>query len=147
MRFKWISADDPEYEKERLLRWEVLAKPQGVPPGPENAADEMQCMHLIALEGKEIVGCICFHPESVHNGRIFEMAISEEYRGEGFGRKLLHALEEKLRERGIRNVYLYVKPESEDFYSLMGYRFEGETINQMGFEHKKMHKNLPTHES
>ena len=142
MKFKLISPDGPEYEAERLLRWEVLAKPHGMPPGAEIFPEEMQSLHLIALEGKRLVGCICFHPESVSNGRIFEMAVSEEYQGRGFGRKLLHALEQMLVQRGIKGVYLYVREEAEEFYSLMGYHPEGDFTVQMGLKQRMMKKNL-----
>ncbi|MBS0604260.1 MAG: GNAT family N-acetyltransferase [Verrucomicrobia bacterium] len=142
MKFKLITPDAPEYLAERLLRWEVLAKPHGMPPGSEAFPEEMQSLHLIALEGKRLVGCICFHPETISQGRIFEMAVSEEYQGRGFGRKLLHALEEMLVERGIQDVYLFARPENEEFYSLMGYRLEEEVISQMGLKQRKMKKNL-----
>lgn len=142
MKFKLINPEGPEYEAERLLRWEVLSKPHGMPPGSEIFPEELQSLHLIALEGKRLVGCICFHPESVSNGRIFEMAVSEEYQGPRFGRKLLHTLEQMLAKRGISDVYLYVRAESEEFYSLMGYRPEGESIVQMGVQLRKMQKNL-----
>lgn len=142
MKFKLINPDGPEYEAERLLRWEVLAKPHGMPPGSELLPEEMQSLHMIAMEGKRLVGCICFHPESVSNGRIFEMAVSEEYQGHGFGRKLLHALEQLLIQRGIHNVYLYVRPESEEFYSLMGYKPENEIVTQMGLSQRLMKKSL-----
>lgn len=142
MKFKLITPESPEYEAERLLRWEVLAKPHGLPPEYAMCSEEMQSLHLIAFEDKKLVGCICFHPESQNNGRIFEMAVSEEYQGHGFGRKLLHKLEQMLVERGICDVYLYARPESEEFYTLMGYRPEGEVTSQMGLNQRRMLKSL-----
>jgi ribosomal protein S18 acetylase RimI-like enzyme len=142
MKFKWITPDGPEYEAERLLRWEVLAKPHGIPPGAEVSPEEVQSLHLAAFDGKRLVGCICFHPESVSNGRVFEMAVSEEYQGRGFGRRLLHMLEEMLIERGISDVYLYARAESEAFYARMGYHPEGDFIMQMGLKLRMMKKNL-----
>ena len=142
MKFKLISMDGPEYEAERLLRWEVLAKPNGMPPGTEILPEENQSLHLAAFDKKRLVGCICFHPESTHRARVFEMAVSEEYQGKGFGRKLLHALEEMLIKRGISDVYLYAKEDSEEFYLLMGYQPEGEFIVQMGQKQRMMRKKL-----
>ena len=142
MKFKLITTNAPEYSAERLLRWEVLAKPHGMPPGSEAFAEEMQSMHLIAMEGKNLVGCICFHQEGANSGRIFEMAVSEEYQGQGFGRKLLHHLEELLLEKGISDVYLFVRPENQEFYTLMGYALEDEIISQMGLKSRRMKKTL-----
>ncbi len=147
MKFKIITPDEAEYQAERMLRWEILAKPLGIPPGSEILPEELQSLHLIALDGKRIVGCVCFHPESDTNGRIFEMAVSEEYQGQGFGRQLLHTLERMLVQKGIHHVYLFARPETEEFYSLMGYQPEGEIIVKMGLQQQMMRKNLPPENS
>ena len=142
MKFKLITPKAPEYEAERMLRWEVLSKPLGMPPGSEEIPEEMQSMHLIALDGKRLVGCVCFHPEDETKGRIFEMAVSEEYQGKGFGRQLLHTMERMLVQKGIHNVYLYARPEVEEFYALMGYQPEGELVVNMGLKQRLMKKSL-----
>jgi N-acetylglutamate synthase-like GNAT family acetyltransferase len=148
MKFKLITPDGPEYDAERMLRWEVLAKPLGIPPEMEEgaAAQETGSLHLIALDGKKLVGCVCFHPEGQGNGRIFEMAVSEEYRGQGFGRQLLHTLEKTLVQHGIKDVYLFAPPDAEQFYSLMGYQPEEEILVKSGITQRKMKKNLQNNE-
>ncbi len=144
MKFKVITPNAPEYPAERMLRWEVLSKPLGMPPPEADVfPEEMQSLHLIALDGKRIVGCVCFHPESESNGRIFELAVSEEYQGRGFGRQLLHRLEKMLVEKGILNVYLLAGTESEEFYALMGYQPDGDFIQKMGLKQRMMKKILP----
>jgi N-acetylglutamate synthase-like GNAT family acetyltransferase len=142
MKFKLITPDSPEYHSERMLRWEVLAKPLGIPPESEAAPEELNSLHLIALDGKRLVGCVCFCPESSTNGRIFEMAVSEEYQGRGFGRQLLHALERMLVQRGVNDVYLFAPPDTEKFYSLMGYQPQEDVIVKMGMKQRMMKKNL-----
>ena len=142
MKFKLIAPDGPEYEAEKLLRWEVLAKPLGRPPETAEFPEERESLHLIALEGKRIVGCICFHPETNTQGRIFEIAVSDEYQGRGFGRKLIHAMEKMLQQKGILNVYLFARAETEDFYFRLGYHPEGEVIEKMGMKQRIMKKTL-----
>ncbi len=142
MKFKIVTPDAPEYSAERMLRWEVLAKPFGIPPESDILPEELESLHLIALDGKRMVGCVCFHPEGDTNGRIFEMAVSEEYQGQGFGRQLLHTLERMLLQRGIHHVYLFAGPETEEFYSRMGYQPDGEPIVKMGLKQRLMKKNL-----
>ncbi len=142
MKFKLITPNAPEYVAERYLRWEILAKPYGMPPGSEAQQEEMQSLHLIALDGKKLVGCICFNAEGSHSGRIFAMAVSEEYQGRAFGRKLVQALEEQLILRNICDVYLYTRPEGEEFYARLGYLPAGDGIVQMGVLQKMMKKNL-----
>lgn len=142
MKFKLITPDGPEYDAERMLRWEVLSKPLGIPPGDEAPPEELHSLHLIALEGKRLVGCVCFQPESSTQGRIFEMAVSEDYQGRGFGRQLLHTLEKELIQRGINDVYLFAPPDAEEFYTLMGYQPQDDSIVKMGMTQRKMRKNL-----
>jgi N-acetylglutamate synthase-like GNAT family acetyltransferase len=138
-----IPPEGPEYDAERMLRWEVLSKPLGIPPEAESNSDELQSLHLIAYENKRLVGCVCFHPESQSNGRIFEMAVSEDYQGRGFGRQLLHTLERLLSEQGISDVYLFAPADAEKFYTLMGYQPQEEVIVKMGTKLRRMKKNLP----
>src|SRR3989338_7258036 len=106
MKFRFIAPDGPEYQAEKMLRWEVLRKPLGMPPGSEVLPEEEKSLHLIATDAKKLVGCVCFFPETEKGGLIFQMAISEEYQGKGFGRQLLFTLECSLLKRGMRDVYL-----------------------------------------
>jgi ribosomal protein S18 acetylase RimI-like enzyme len=142
IKFRFIAPNGPDYQAERMLRWEVLRKPLGMPPGSEEIPEDDKSLHLIASIGKEVVGCVCFFPESQTQGKIFQMAVSEEYRGKGFGRKLLQSLERSLIQKGIRDVYLYVRSESEGFYQRMGYAPEGDLIKQFGEFYRLMKKVL-----
>lgn len=141
-KFKFIKPQGPEYYAERMLRWEVLRKPIGMPPGSEALEGDLSSLHLVALEGKKVIGCVCFSPESQTDGQIYQMAISEEYRGKGFGRQLISTLEHALLERGFKNVYLYAGSDIEYFYSRMGYLSEGDAVKQMGVLQKVMRKAL-----
>jgi len=140
MKFKFIKPQGPEYCAERMLRWEVLRKPLGMPPGSEALPEDELSLHLVALQEKNVVGCVCFHPETEIQGRIYQMAISEDYQGNGFGRKLIYTLENSLIKRGIREVYIYARQESEGFYQRMGYHPEEDLIKRLGVLHRTMRK-------
>lgn len=142
MRFRFITPKDPEYPQELMLRWEVLAKPQGIPPGKELAPEEEKSWHLIAIDHKKLVGCVLFCPESATGGRLFQMALSEEYQGRGFGRKLIATLEKALFEKGIQEVHLFAPPERIGFYNSMGYESHGETVKERGVLLQRMKKSL-----
>lgn len=143
IKFRFIAPSGPDYEAERMLRWEVLRKPLGMPPGSEGLPEDDVSLHLVAHIGKRIVGCVCFFPESETNGRIFQMAVSEEYQGKGFGRQLLLTLERSLIKKGVKNVYLHVRSESEGFYQRQGYSSEGDLIKQFGEFYRLMKKDFP----
>ncbi len=142
MKFKFIKTQQPEYYQECMLRWEVQHKPFGVPPDSNLFPEEENSLHLVALEGKEVVGCVIFHFKSEGEGEIEPMTISSTYKGVGFGRKLVHALEKALIARGIRQVVLFAKEEAVNFYHHLGYHSESQKIVKFGIPHIAMKKLL-----
>jgi len=140
MKFKFITPSHASYRDELMLRWEVLRKPLGMPPGSEVLPEEMECLHLIAIEDKKLVGCVLFHPESEHSGRVLQLALSEEYRGKGGGRKLVSNLEQALAKRGVSDLYLFAREDLIGFYERLGYHLEGESFERMGVPHRIMKK-------
>lgn len=142
IKFRFITPDDPEYPQELMLRWEVLLKPLGLPPGKEQPSEETESLHLIAFEKKKMIGCILFHPEGEIKGRVHQMALSEEYRGRGFGRKMLHTLEQALVSRGIKEVCLLAPADKIAFYSRVGFASEGDLKKDKGVFWQMMKKNL-----
>lgn len=142
MKFRFITTEDPEHTKEQMLRWEVLLKPQGIPPEMEMSPEEKSSLHLIALDRKNLVGCILFHPENETKGRLYHMALSEEYQGKGFGRKMISTLERSLAGRGIKEVYLETPQDRVGFYVRMGYQMEGNVQLKNGLLQQRMIKKL-----
>lgn len=142
MKFKIFQPPAPEHAAELMLRWEVLRKPLGMPPGSEVIPEEKECLHMIALDGRRVVGCVLFCPESTEKGKLFQMAFSEEYQGKGFGRKLIVAMEDALEKRGYKDIYLHAREDSEGFYQKMGYQPEGDLIKYFSIPHRLMRKSL-----
>ncbi|MBS0620759.1 MAG: GNAT family N-acetyltransferase [Verrucomicrobia bacterium] len=142
IKFKFTKPGSKEYEAERMLRWEILRKPLGMPPGSEWVEGELDSLHFLALEKKEVVGCVCFHPEDASSGLVFGMALSDSYQGKGFGRQFLHAFEEQLAQKGVHALYVHARPEVEEFFQQMGYAPEGELTEQVGIPHRLMCKKI-----
>jgi N-acetylglutamate synthase-like GNAT family acetyltransferase len=142
MKFKLISPSHAYYREELMLRWEALSKPMGMPPGSEVVADEMECLHFLLLDDKNIAGCVVFHPDSESSGQLIQLALAEKYRSKGIGRKLMHYMELELAKRGISDIYLFAKDELQGFFEKMGYRFVGDAFENMGFNQRVMKKNV-----
>ncbi len=132
MKFKFIKTYQPEYSKELMLRWEVLRKPFGIPPGIEPSMQEENSLHLVALEKGEVVGCIVCHQDNTSCGTLFDMAVSSEYKGMKFARKLLLAAENAMATIGISEIHLLASQETIDFYSNMGYEPSGVGVKKSG---------------
>jgi N-acetylglutamate synthase-like GNAT family acetyltransferase len=128
VQFKFIQTKDPEYPRERALRWEMLHKPLGLPPGAELCAEDVKGLHLVALEKKEVIGCILFHPESNKSGKIIQLALAELHDHQGFVRKLLHYLERHLIDSGYKEIECLVGPDNIDFFERLGFHNLGKTL-------------------
>lgn len=142
MKFKFITPQDHEYSKSKMLRWELLLKPLGLPPGSEVLPKEENFIHLVALDKTQVVGCVVFHVEEEGVGVIDQMAISEEYRGKGFGRKIAHAIEEEALKRGIKEIHIEANDEAASFYEALGYKKTAETAEKMGVVYQVLVKKI-----
>ncbi len=121
IHFKFIKTSDPDYPRERALRWEMLKKPMGLPPGTELCPEDEKGLHLVALEKKEVIGCILFYPESDVSGKIVQLALAELHDHHGFVRKLLHHLENYLFEKGFKEIECHVSSDNLDFFERLGF--------------------------
>lgn len=142
MKFKFITLSDPYYREEVMLRWEMIEKPKGVPPGIMRLEEEKESFHLVALENRQMVGCVVCHPQSETEGKIFHLALSDEYKGKPFSRRLLSTMEEFLISKGISHIYVLAGIEMKDFYEHLGFSVEEEPFEDFGLSYQKMGKSL-----
>lgn len=143
MKFKFIALSDPYYYDELMLRWEVVEKPKGIPPGFERRKEEEFSFHLIALDKKRLVGCVVCQPHTEGSAEIFHLAISEEYTGKPFARQMFIALEEFLSHRGISLLYVIASIDEADIYDHLGFVSQGVPFDRFGISYLKFEKIIP----
>ncbi len=110
----------PSSEREMRLRWEAIEA------DPHLAA-------FVAVERDAVRGMIglSISPSFEHNdltGIILALAVEQESRRTGIGRRLVAAAEEFFRARGVRRVILNTRFEREDahrFYEALGFTKTG----------------------
>lgn len=82
---------------------------------------------LVAVDGRDVVGAVMVGYDG-HRGWLYYLASAPARRGEGIGRLLVGAAEERLTAIGCPKVQLMVRPENDGvrgFYDTLGYeRFE-----------------------
>lgn len=71
-----------------------------------------------------------------------QLALSEDYRGKGCGRKLVQMLEQHIASKGVQQMYLYAREEYQPFYERMGFHYEGSSFFRYGSPCKTMKKSL-----
>lgn len=83
-----------------------------------------------AFEDEKIIGFVWAYPHQFREeNRMYvnEIRVMEEYRGKGYGKKLLGFVEDKAKEMRVSAVYLHAEasnPESRKFYRCCGYEEE-----------------------
>jgi ribosomal protein S18 acetylase RimI-like enzyme len=93
----------------------------------QNGIGEGAIMLALEDEGR-IVGALGLHPERVSGVYDLGMWILAEYRGQGWGRKLVQAGLEAAREAGVRKLELEVFPDNGraiSLYAKCGFEVEG----------------------
>ncbi|KAI9328102.1 acetyltransferase, GNAT family protein [Zopfochytrium polystomum] len=80
------------------------------------------------------------HPRGL--GKLGRLAVRKAARGSGAGRRLVAAVEEEARRRGVEGVVLSAQMPKVGFYEMLGYKPEGEEYDEDGAPHKKMVKLL-----
>jgi putative acetyltransferase len=84
---------------------------------------------LFALEdGRRIVGGIGIHPAGIEGVHHLGMSILKDFRGQGWGRRLIDAALDEARRRGVVKVILEVWPDNGraiSLYASCGFEIEG----------------------
>jgi predicted GNAT family N-acyltransferase len=142
MQLAFGDMSDPRFAQALALRQRVLAEPLGLPLEAVRFAFEAASLHLWALRGDRVIGCVSFHPESQRQGRLYQMAIEEAERGEGVGRALVVHLEQRLKQDGFARVHLHARAQVAGFYRKLGYAPTGEPFVEVGIEHLPMARDL-----
>ena len=113
-----------EYKIYYNLRYEVLRKPWFQPKGSERDDDDETSLHRMIIDepnGKAVaVGRLQFN--TIEEAQIRYMAVSDDYQGKGYGRKMVKALEDIAREKGIRYIILQARGNALKFYKKNGYK-------------------------
>jgi predicted GNAT family N-acyltransferase len=143
MELRFIQPDDALYAQELELRFKVLREPLGHARSDVLFPFEHDSLHLVALDrGRQVVGCVLFHPEHPTFGRLFQMAVASPERGRGLGRELVRRLESELARRGVREVHLHARANVVRFYEQLGYQIHGEPFVEVSVLHRSMRREL-----
>ncbi len=123
------------------LRIEVFVLEQGVSPGIELDDADRTCTHvLLRVDG---VPCatlrLLWEPDAVHVGRL---VVKKRFRGGGYGRLLMLAVERLDRVRACGVLRLDAQCQAVGFYERCGYRCYGPVFQEAGIPHRRCEKFL-----
>ena len=105
------------------LRWRILRKPWDQPKGSEKDELEEKSIHVMVCNEVRIpIGVGRAHFNSDEEAQIRYMAVEEEWQGKGIGKMILSYLEEKIKEKGTKNIVLNARDIAIKFYERNGYK-------------------------
>ncbi len=130
-----------EVEQALALRLRVFCEEQGVERAAEQDGRDADAIHLVALEGKELIGtCRLLVEGGV--ARLGRNAVSSEARGRGVGATLLEAADRAAVRAGADRIRLHAQLRARTLYERSGYAPQGDTFLEEGIEHVTMEKRL-----
>jgi predicted GNAT family N-acyltransferase len=115
------------------IRTKVFVEEQHVPSALEYDEFENESQHyLLLLDKKAVATCRWRHtPKGI---KLERFAVLQEYRGMGFGNKLvLHILEE-VKSIG-KPIYLHAQEAVIPFYGKLGFNVYGDVFTEAGIRH------------
>ena len=109
------------------LRWRILCQPWGQPRGSERDSMDDSAVHLLLLDSaRKPLACGRLHFNTPDEAQVRFMAVDENGRGRGYGRRLLEGLKVEAAGRGAQKLVLNARDNVTEFYSKYGYAVVGE---------------------
>src|SRR4051812_48903081 len=131
------------------IREVVFIEEQHVPEGIERDELDARAYHVLAMQGGHAIGTgrlvVLDKAPNAHDGRwaqVGRMAVLQAHRKDGTGSKLLRALEEEAKRRGVTGIILHAQVYALEFYKKHGYTPVGTEFEEAGMPHLEMHKKL-----
>lgn len=139
-----VVESDAEREDALAVRHEVFVEEQGVDEELEYDEHDPEAVHFVAYDGAEPVGAARLREYETGVGKVERVSVLEPRRGEGIGRELMIAVEERARGRGLpfEELKLHSQTHAAGFYRDLGYDRRGEEFEEAGIPHVEMRKRV-----
>eukprot|EP00727_Mastigamoeba_balamuthi_P013529 m51a1_g88 hypothetical protein (170) ;mRNA; f:281999-282508 len=147
-----LVASEGLWEDLEDLRFDVLRRPLGMAPTRPHPLDVASSFHALlfadaALQRaapRRLSGVASCHTEGEGEGcaRLYQMAVREELRGSGAGKRIVEAVAEEARRRGFRRLTCHARAGAVGFYEKCGFREYGQRFREINMEHALMELHL-----
>lgn len=142
MDIRIIEWKSDEYRQSLSLRDRILRKPFGMNLFSENLDQEMNHIHIGVFLNDQIIGILILTPVNTYTVKMRQVAVSEEYQGQGIGTRLVSFAEKKALELGYRQIVLHSRKTAVSFYRKTGYEIIGDEFMEVSIPHYAMKKDL-----
>jgi predicted GNAT family N-acyltransferase len=139
LRVAELPQDLPQIHKIRYLVFQIE---QGVDPTLEFDGNDHQSEHILAYLNRKPVGSARMRLLNPTTLKVERVAVLEEFRGQGIGRKLMEFLLNFAAERQIAQIVINAQVSVREFYEKLGFIAEGDSFEEAGISHIRMRKQL-----
>ncbi|MEF8841720.1 MAG: GNAT family N-acetyltransferase [Haloarculaceae archaeon] len=133
---------ETDFEAALEIRREVFIEEQDVPEELELDGKDDEATHVLARSDGEPVGTARLRDYGDGLAKVERVAVLEPHRGEGWGERIMDAVEAHARETGYERVHLAAQVPVVDFYERLGYECVSEVFMDAGIPHRSMEKRL-----
>jgi predicted GNAT family N-acyltransferase len=123
------------------LRHDVFCVEQGVPEHEELDGRDGEGIHLVAVDGEEMLGT-CRVLMVGSTAQFSRLAVRRSARRHGIATALLRAADEETVAAGGKRIVLHAQTYARRLYENAGYRARGRVFTEAGIEHIAMEKHL-----
>jgi predicted GNAT family N-acyltransferase len=123
------------------LRHDVFCVEQGVPQHEELDGRDAEGIHLVAVDGEELLGT-CRVLMVGSTAQFSRLAVRRSARRRGIATALLQAADEETIAAGGKRIVLHAQTYARRLYENAGYRPRGRVFTEAGIEHIAMEKHL-----
>ena len=124
------------------VRREVFVEEQDVPEDLELDGLDGEATHFLARRDGEAIGTARLRDYGDGAAKVERVAVLEPHRGEGWGERIVAAVEAHARESGYERVHLAAQVPVVGFYERLGYDVVSEEFMDAGIPHRSMEKPL-----
>lgn len=121
------------------VRFAVFVGEQGVPAEIELDEHDAASVHAVA---RDAAGTVVGTGRLLPDGHVGRMAVLAAWRSRGVGGRILQALLDEARRRGLAEAVLSAQVKATDFYLRHGFTAEGEVYEEAGILHRRMRRRL-----
>jgi len=134
--FKIITTLD-ELIKAYTVRAVVFIGEQDCPYDEEIDEYEYSCIHIVGqLDGEPIAAARIRFPGPY--AKLERIAVRKEWRGQGFGHKLVGYMLDECRSRGYTVFRMHAQAHLTEYYAAHGFVKKGELFDEAGIDHYLM---------
>jgi len=137
-----IKYQTPDYNKELILRDQVLRKPLGMSLFDENLVGEINDYHIGAFIHDKLVGILILTPLNADTVKMRQVAVDETFQSQKVGSRLVHFAEQFSKNKEYSMIVLNARKSAIPFYLKLGYEKISDEFLEINIPHYKMSKSI-----